>query len=75
VQVCWPTGSVVSNGFELAAQVIVTERVKTTLALAYTDTHHTQTIKAGNAVIVLEGDPLDVSSPWTQRRLSNTDSA
>jgi len=57
-------GSVVSNGFELAAQVIVTERVKTTLALAYTDTHHTQTIKAGNAVIVLEGDPLDVSSPW-----------
>jgi len=38
--------------------------VKTTFALAYTETYHTQTIKAGNAVIVLEGDPLETSSPW-----------
>src|SRR5262249_7138807 len=56
-------GNTVSNGFELAAQAVLNERVKTTLALAYTDAHHTQTIKAGNAVIVQKGDAL-LGSPW-----------
>jgi iron complex outermembrane receptor protein len=57
-------GDVVSNGFELLAHVVVSERIKTTLALAYIDAHHTRTIKAGSEVIVLEGDALEASAPW-----------
>jgi len=63
-------GAAASNGFDLAAQVLVTERVKLGLALAYTDARYTQTLKAGDAVIVRKGDVLGsfgfggAVSPW-----------
>ncbi len=57
-----------SNGIELAAQALVTERVKATLTLAYTDARYTQTLKMGDVVIVRKGDalgtPPNLPSPW-----------
>jgi len=69
---CGPTtplrSSAASNGIELAAQALVTERVKATLALAYTDARYTQTLKMGDVVILHKGDaiggPPNVPSPW-----------
>ena len=71
--VCYSTtpplrSSAASNGIELAAQALVTERVKATLALAYTDARYTRTLKMGDAVILRKGDalgsPPSQPSPW-----------
>ena len=51
-------GTAASNGFDLAAQILATERLKLGLALAYTDARYTQTLKVGDAVIVRKGDVL-----------------
>ena len=60
--------SAASNGVELAAQVLVTDRVKTTVAVAYTDARYTQTVKVDDAVILHKGDalgsPPSPPSPW-----------
>jgi iron complex outermembrane receptor protein len=60
-----------SNGFDVAAQALVTERVKVDLAIAFTDAHYTQTLKVGEAVILHRGDALGtpplVPSPWNVR--------
>jgi len=46
----------------------VTESVKATLALAYTDARYTQTLKMGDVVILHKGDalgtPPNLPSPW-----------
>ena len=63
-------GTAASNGFDLAAQVLATGRLKLGLALAYTDARYTQTLKAGDAVIVRKGDVVGSEglggavSPW-----------
>jgi len=61
-------GTGASNGFDLAAQALVSERVKVGLAMSYTDAHFTQTLTVGNAVILHRGDALGhvplVPSPW-----------
>ena len=63
-----PRSTAASNGFDLAVQALVTERVKVGLAVAYTDAHYTQTLNVGGAVIVDKGDaagwPPLVPSPW-----------
>ena len=64
-----PGSAAASNGFDLAVQALVTERVKAGLAVAYTDAHYTETLGLGDAVIVHEGDALGtpplVPSPWS----------
>jgi len=61
-------GTGASNGFDLAAQALVSERVKVGLALGYADAHFTQTVTVGDAVILHTGDALGalplVPSPW-----------
>jgi outer membrane receptor protein involved in Fe transport len=61
-------GSAASNGFDLLAQALITDRVKLGLAVAYTDSHYTQTIKEGDQVVVRDGDalgyPPQVPVPW-----------
>jgi len=61
-------GTGASNGFDLAAQALVSERVKVGLAVGYTDAHFTQTVTVGEAVILHTGDALGalprVPSPW-----------
>jgi iron complex outermembrane receptor protein len=61
-------GDATSNGFDLTARALLTERVKLGVTSAYTDAHYTQTVKVGDAVIVDKGDALGalpiVPSPW-----------
>jgi outer membrane receptor protein involved in Fe transport len=61
-------GSAASNGFDLLAQALITDRVKLGLAVAYTDAHYTQTIKEGDEVWARDGDalgyPPQVPVPW-----------
>jgi outer membrane receptor protein involved in Fe transport len=63
-----PGSTAVSDGFELAAQALVTQRLRTAVALAYTDAHYTQTVVVGGAVIFRSGDAIgglpQVASPW-----------
>jgi iron complex outermembrane receptor protein len=64
-----PRSAAASNGFDLAVQALVTERVKAGLAVAYTDAHYTETLRVGDTVIVHKGDalgtPPGVPSPWS----------
>jgi hypothetical protein len=57
-----------SNGFDLAAQALLSDRLKVGLAVAYTDAHYTDTVKADDEVLVHNGDalglPPQVPSPW-----------
>ena len=61
-------GEAVSNGFELATQVLLAEHFKAGLGVSYTDAHYTQTVSPGGHVIVSSGDALGtiplVTSPW-----------
>jgi iron complex outermembrane recepter protein len=64
-------GSAMSRGFELQAQGLLTEYLKTDLSLAYEDARYTQTVRVGSLLIVANGDvvgtlPL-VPSPWDLR--------
>jgi iron complex outermembrane recepter protein len=65
------TGGAMSRGFELQAQVLLTEYLKTDLSIAYEDARYTQTVRVGSLLIVAKGDvvgtlPL-VPSPWDLR--------
>ena len=64
-------GSAMSRGFELQAQGLLTEYLKTDLSIAYEDARYTQTVRVGSVLIVANGDvvgtlPL-VPSPWDLR--------
>ena len=64
-------GGAMSRGFELEAQAVLTEYLKTDLSIAYEDARYTQTIRVGSLLIVANGDvvgtlPL-VPSPWDLR--------
>jgi outer membrane receptor protein involved in Fe transport len=58
-------GVAASNGFNVAARALLTERVKVGLALAYTDAHYTQTARVHGAVAIRKGDAVGGGvSPW-----------
>ena len=61
-------GTAVSNGFDLAMQALLGERVRVDLSVAYTNARYTETVSAGGKVIVRDGDALGtpplVTSPW-----------
>lgn len=58
-------GAAASSGFDLSAQARVTEHVSMGLAVTYTDTRYTQTIRRGDEVVVRTGDALGgVAPPW-----------
>jgi iron complex outermembrane receptor protein len=64
-------GGAMSRGFELQAQGLLTEYLKTDLSIAYEDARYTQTVRVGSLLIVAKGDvvgtlPL-VPSPWDLR--------
>jgi outer membrane receptor protein involved in Fe transport len=64
-------GGAMSRGFELEAQGLLTEYLKTDLSIAYEDARYTQTVRVGSLLIVANGDvvgtlPL-VPSPWELR--------
>ena len=64
-------GGAMSRGFELEAEGLLTEYLKTDLSIAYEDARYTQTIRVGSLLIVANGDvvgtlPL-VPSPWDLR--------
>jgi len=65
-----PGGTAASNGFDLAARLLVTEHVKAGLAIAYTDAHYTRSTRLGDAIIIHKGDVPgphsgQVTSPWS----------
>jgi iron complex outermembrane receptor protein len=64
-------GGAVSRGFELEAQGLLTEYLKTDLSLAYEDARYTQTVRVGSLLIVANGDVIGtlplVPSPWDLR--------
>jgi hypothetical protein len=61
-------GTAVSNGFGLAVQALVTERVRVGLGIAYAQARHTQTLKVGGVVLIQNGDGVYGSNkeipPW-----------
>jgi iron complex outermembrane receptor protein len=64
-------GGAMSRGFELEAEGVLTEFIKTDLSIAYEDARYTQTVRVGSLLIVANGDvvgtlPL-VPSPWDLR--------
>jgi iron complex outermembrane receptor protein len=64
-------GGAMSRGFELEAQGLLTEYLKTNLSLAYQDARYTQTVRVGSLLIVANGDVIGtlplVPSPWNLR--------
>jgi iron complex outermembrane receptor protein len=62
-------GSATSNGFDLALQAIVTDRMRVNLKVGYVDAYFTKDILDGSGnPLVLKGDKLgflpQVNSPW-----------
>lgn len=57
-------GAAESNGFGLAVQAFVTERVRVDLGIAYTDARSTQTLTFGGEVLVRKGDTVG-GAPWS----------
>jgi outer membrane receptor protein involved in Fe transport len=57
-------GTADSDGFDVAIQALVTERIRVGLGIAYTDARYTQTLKVGDAVFVRKGDAVG-GSPWS----------
>ncbi len=61
-------GVAVSNGFDLAMQALLSERVRVDLSLAYTRARSAETVNAAGKPIVRDGDALGtpplVTSPW-----------
>jgi iron complex outermembrane receptor protein len=51
-------GAAVSQGFDLGIQALLTERLSTSLTVAYVDAHYSQSVFANNAVIVDRGDAI-----------------
>jgi iron complex outermembrane receptor protein len=73
-QECTYTANVagaMSRGFELEAQALMTEYLKTDLSIAYEDARYTQTVRVGSLLIVASGDVIGtlplVPSPWDLR--------
>jgi iron complex outermembrane recepter protein len=64
-------GGAMSRGFELQAQALMTEYLKTDLSIAYEDARYTQTVRVGSLLIVARGDVIGtlplVPSPWDVR--------
>jgi len=64
-------GGAMSRGFELEAQGLLTEYLKTNLSIAYEDARYTQTVRVGSLLIVANGDVIGtlplVPSPWDLR--------
>jgi len=64
-------GAAMSRGFELQAQGLLTDYLKTDLSIAYEDARYTQTVRVGSLLIVANGDVLGtlplVPSPWDLR--------
>jgi iron complex outermembrane recepter protein len=56
-------GRAVSNGFDITAQALVTDRTKLALSIAYTDAHLTQSLALDGHLLVRNGAYLPVS-PW-----------
>jgi len=56
-------GSVVSDGFDLATQALITDRTKAALEVAYTNAHVTQTVTVNQVLLIRSGAHLPVS-PW-----------
>jgi outer membrane receptor protein involved in Fe transport len=59
----------VSNGFDLSAKALLTERLQLGLAMGYQDAHYTRTLEIDDQVVIHRGDalgsPPQVPSPWT----------
>lgn len=68
-------GGAMSRGFELQAQALITEYLKTDLSIAYEDARYTQTVSVGSVLIVVRGDVIGtlplVPSPWDVRASIN----
>jgi outer membrane receptor protein involved in Fe transport len=64
-------GRAMSRGFELQAQALMTEYLKTDLTIAYEDARYTETVRVGSLLIVAKGDVIGtlplVPSPWDFR--------
>jgi iron complex outermembrane recepter protein len=64
-------GGAMSRGFELQAQALLSEYLKTELSIAYEDARYTQTVRVGSLLIVANGDAVGtlplVPSPWDLR--------
>jgi outer membrane receptor protein involved in Fe transport len=58
----------VSDGFDLAARMLLSQHVTADLNIAYTDAHYTKTARLGDVVVERKGDAVDGSlgyiSPW-----------
>jgi outer membrane receptor protein involved in Fe transport len=57
-------GTADSNGFDLAVQAEITERVRMGLGIAYTDARFTQTLTVKGGVLVRKGDTVG-GAPWS----------
>ena len=61
-------GTAVSNGFDLAGQVLLRESTTAGLGMSYTSAHYTETVTQDGVPIVHDGDavgtPPLVTSPW-----------
>ena len=64
-----PISSSVSDGFNLAARVFPSDRIRLGLAVGYLDAHYSETVELGRDVIIEDGDALGtpplVPSPWS----------
>jgi iron complex outermembrane receptor protein len=62
------TGNATSNGFDVAADALVTEALKVSFAAAYTDAKLSNTVTLGGVPVVEKGDAIgtvpDVAAPW-----------
>jgi len=61
-------GTANSNGFDFAAQALLTQHFNVDLSVAYTDAYYTHTVRFGSFVRVNKGDAVGavpvVPSPW-----------
>ena len=72
-------GTAASNGFDLAARVLIWESMTAAISMSYTEAHYTETVTQDGVPIVHDGDavgtPPLVTSPWNvvaslERRVS-----
>jgi hypothetical protein len=56
-------GRAVSDGFGLTAQALLTEHLKATLGISYSDAHSTETVTLAGQRFALKGESL-AGSPW-----------
>src|SRR5262249_9349732 len=51
-------GAAASDGFGISAQALLREHLQATVAVAYANTRHTETLKSGNVVLIQGGDKV-----------------